>query len=53
MTYREALENRRKCLEYLKGQKGVDPDSFEAVRLSVEALERLVDAENEQGSDAD
>lgn len=39
MTIQQAIENRERCLKYLEGcAVGTNPDSVEAVRLSLEAL---------------
>lgn len=43
MTFKDALIDRKQCLEYLEAnQKRIKPSSLEAVRKSVEALEKRV-----------
>lgn len=52
MTYKEALENRKQCFAYLEqNQKRVKPECLEAVRLSVEAIEKQVPKEPYAESD--
>ena len=40
MTIKQAIDNRKRCLDYLLGLKGrASEENVEAVRMSIEALE--------------
>lgn len=47
MTIQQAIENRERCLKYLEGcAVGTNPESVEAVRLSLEALREKAERED-------
>ena len=49
MTIQQAIENRERCLKYLEGcAVGTNPESVEAVRLSLEALREKAEREDPQ-----